>query len=104
MRLCPLHISGEERVELERRVRSKTIEARAAQRAGIILLAADGLSNRKIAELVGMHFNQVGIWRQRFETDRLAGLLDGDRPGRPPTDGHDAVFWLVKPRTQNPPH
>ena len=74
-----------------------------AQRARIILLAADGVSNRKIGELVGMHFNQVGIWRQRFEADRLAGLLDGDRPGRPPTYGHDDVLLLVKTVTEDPP-
>jgi len=103
MRLLPLQISDEERSELERRVRSNTIEARAAQRARIILLAADGVSNRKIAELVGMHFNQVGIWRQRFEVDRLAGLLDGDRPGRPSTYGHDDVLLLVKTVTEDPP-
>ena len=103
MRLRPLLITTEERGELERRVRSKTVEARVAQRARIILLAADGASNRKIAELVGMHFNQVGIWRQRFEADRLAGLLDGDRPGRPPTYGHDDVLLLVKTVTEDPP-
>src|SRR6266542_1482578 len=103
MRLRPLRITSEERIELERRVRSNTIEARAARRARIILLAADGVSNRKIAELVGMHFNQVGIWRQRFEADRLAGLLDGDRPGRPPTYGHDDVLLLVKTVIEDPP-
>src|SRR5215211_624447 len=103
MRLLPLQITNEERVELERRVRSKTVEARVAQRARIILLAADGASNRKIGELVGMHFNQVGVWRQRFEADRLAGLLDGDRPGRPPTYGHDDVLLLVKTVTEDPP-
>ena len=102
MRLGPLLITIEERGELERRVRSKTVEARVAQRARIILLAADGASNGKIAELVGMHFNQVGIWRQRFEADRLAGLLDGDRPGRPPTYGHDDVLLLVKTGHRGP--
>jgi transposase len=103
MRLSPLQITDEERIELERRVRSKTVEARVAQRARIILLAADGVSNRRIGELVGMHFNQIGVWRQRFEVDRLAGLLDGDRPGRPPTYGHDDVLLLVKTVTEDPP-
>jgi transposase len=98
-----LVVTAAERVELERRVRSNTVEARVAQRARIVLLAADGCSNRKIAELVGMHFNQVGIWRQRFEADRLAGLMDGDRPGRPPTYGHDDVLLLVKTVTEDPP-
>ena len=96
-------LTDEERVELERRVRSSTVEARVARRARIVLLAAEGLSNRKIGELVGMHYNQVGEWRSRFEADRLAGLLDGDRPGRPPIYDHDDVLLLVKTVTEDPP-
>ncbi len=103
MRLPPLEISDEDRAELERRVRSNTVEARAALRARIILLAADGVSNRAIAERVGMHHNQVGLWRQRFAADGLAGLLDGDRSGRPPVYGHDDVLLLVKTVTEEPP-
>jgi len=103
MRLPPLEITEDERVELERRVRSNTVEARVAKRARIVLLAAEGVSNRLIAERVGMHFNQVGVWRARFETDRLAGLLDGDRPGRPPIYSHDDVLLLVKTVTEEPP-
>jgi len=57
----------------------------------------------EIGELVGVHFNQIECWRQRFEADRLAGLLDGDRPGRPPTSGHDDVLLLVKTVTEDPP-
>lgn len=103
MRLLPLEITDEVRAELERRVRSNTAEARAGQRARIVLLAADGLSNRAIGERVGMHYNQVGLWRQRFAADGLAGLLDGDRPGRPPVYDHDDVLLLVKTVTENPP-
>lgn len=103
MRLLPLVISDEVRDDLERRVRSNTVEARAAQRARIVLLAAEGLSNRAIGERVGMHYNQVGLWRQRFAADGLAGLLDGDRPGRPPVYGHDDVLLLVKTVTETPP-
>lgn len=84
-------------------MRSSTVEARVSQRARIILLAADGVSNRAIAEMVGMHFNQVGLWRQRFAADGLAGLADGDRPGRPPVYGHDDVLLLVKTLTEDPP-
>jgi transposase len=98
-----LEISDEERTELERRVRSNTVEARVSKRARIVLLAAEGLSNRAIGERVGMHFNQVGEWRSRFTVDRLAGLLDGDRPGRPPTYDHDDVLLLVKTITEDPP-
>lgn len=84
-------------------MRLNTVQARVAQRARIILLAADGHSNRAIADRVGMHYNQVGEWRQRFVADGLAGLLDGDRPGRPPIYGHDDVLLLVKTVTEDPP-
>jgi transposase len=103
MRLPPLVISDDDRAELQRRVRSNTVESRAAQRARIILLAADGESNRAIGDRVGMHFNQVGIWRQRFAAEGLPGLADGDRPGRPPVYGHDDVLLLVKTVTEDPP-
>lgn len=103
MRLSPLVLDAGERAELERRVRARTSEARDAQRARIILLAAAGASNRSIGDTVGMHYNQVGVWRQRFETDRLAGLEDGERAGRPPVYGHDDVILLVKLVTTMPP-
>lgn len=92
MRLPPLVLDADVRVELERRVRARRSETRDAQRARIILLAADGRSNRAIGEVVGMHYNQVGVWRARFEADGLAGLDDGERSGRPPVYGHDDVI------------
>jgi putative transposase len=36
------------------------------QRATIILMAAGGTSNREIAVKVNLHYNQVGLWRNRF--------------------------------------
>jgi transposase len=48
-----------------------------------VLLAADGLPNRQIAPMVGMNEHTVAQWRRRFETERLAGLQDRKRPGRP---------------------
>jgi transposase len=92
-----------DRSHLEATVRSGTVEARAAQRSRIILLAADGWSNRDIAETVGMHYNQVGIWRKRYTEFGIAGLEDEERPGRPPVYGHDDVLLLVKLATEPPP-
>jgi transposase len=103
MRLPPLVLDDDERDELMRRVRAGTSEARGAQRARIVLLAADGASNRDIGDIVGMHYNQVGEWRKRFAADRLAGLVDGDRPGRPHVYGHDDVLLLVKLVTEPAP-
>lgn len=103
MRLPPLSVSDEDRVELESWVRSRTIDHRYAQRARLVLLAAAGESNRAIGTAVGMHYNQVAVWRRRFEEYGLAGLDDETRPGRPPVYDHDDVILLVKTVTEPPP-
>ena len=43
-----------------------------AQRARIVLLAAEGVENKNICERV----NTVGKWRRRFAERRMEGLLD----------------------------
>ncbi|MDE2106316.1 MAG: IS630 family transposase [Patescibacteria group bacterium] len=69
----------------------------------MILLMADGESNRTIGELVGLHYNQVGVWRKRYEEFGLAGLEDEERSGRPVVYDHDDVLLLVKLVTEDPP-
>ncbi len=81
----PLEITPEERAELERRARAHTSPVRVARRAQIILLAAEGLPNRQVARRVGIKESYVSLWRRRFATERLAGLDDRPRPGRPRT-------------------
>jgi transposase len=73
------------------------------QRARIVLLAADGWSNRAISARVGLHYNQVAVWRDRYQDEGLAGLVDTDRPGRPPVYDADDVILLVKTATETPP-
>src|ERR687897_805145 len=85
----PLAITDAERVELQRRVRAHTTPQRTAKRAWIVLLAADGLPNRQIAPMVGMNQHTVAHWRHRFQAERLAGLQDRKRPGRPLVYAHD---------------
>src|ERR1035437_10939132 len=103
MRLPPLKLRRVDRAELEARVRSNTIEARAPKRARMMLLMADGESNRAIGELVDLHYNQVGMWRPRYEEFGMAGLEDEERPGRPVIYDHDDVLLLVKLVTEDPP-
>src|SRR4249920_1526432 len=76
---------------------------RAAKRARIVLLAADGLPNRQIAPLVGMNQHTVAQWRRRFAAERLAGLQDRKRPGRPLVYDHDQRLRIVATVTQQPP-
>ena len=54
-------------------------------RAKIVLLAAVGLPNDAIATRVDLPRQIVSKWRKRFFEDRLDGLMDRPRHGRPPT-------------------
>lgn len=87
--VAAVELSVGERVELQRRARASTSQVRAARRAEVILLCADGIPLRQIAERVGMDQHQVGLWRRRFLADGLDGLNDRPRPGRPRRFGHD---------------
>jgi transposase len=52
-------------------------------RAKMILLAAQGLSNDEIAASLSTRREVVSQWRKRFFEQRLAGLEERARPGRP---------------------
>jgi transposase len=101
--LPPLTITDEERAELQRRVRAHTTPQRAAKRARIVLLAAEGVPNRQIGPLLSMNQHTVAHWRHRFEAERLAGLEDRPRSGRPLVYGHDQRLRIVATVTQQPP-
>jgi transposase len=60
-------------------------EHRMVERARIILLAHQGKTNQQIAEQLHTRTARVSKWRQRFGKDRMAGLSDAARPGKPAT-------------------
>ena len=72
-----------DRAELERLTRSATVSAGVAQRARIVLLAADGVANQVIAERVAVSRPTVNLWRSRYAQSGLAGLAAIRPPGRP---------------------
>jgi len=49
----------------------------------MILYAAEGVTNDQIAERLDTRREVVSLWRKRFFADRLAGLQEHARPGRP---------------------
>src|ERR1700741_2753622 len=64
----------------------KRVEARVAERARIILLAAQGLTNLEIGAALNVDRRVAARWRTRFLADGVEGLLkDATRPGRPRT-------------------
>jgi len=76
-------LTAEERKTLEALASSRTAPYRQVQRARLILLAAEGRTNTAIAKEVDLSRGMVIQWRQRFMRDRLAGLVDRPRSGRP---------------------
>ena len=81
---APLVLTDEDRVELARW--SKADPPWLAERARIVLACADlGSAVARVAAELGSTRMTVRKWRRRFAEDGLAGLIDHDRPGRPPT-------------------
>jgi hypothetical protein len=79
----PIKLSKEEALELNRRAAKYTLPYFQVQRAKMILFAADGLSNDEIAIRLDTRREIVSMWRKRFFEERLAGLDERSRPGRP---------------------
>ena len=61
----------------------RTDESRYDHRLHGVLLVAQGLSCREVARLLGDAPRTVAYWVRRFEEEGLAGLAEGERPGRP---------------------
>lgn len=84
-RLSPyvITLSAKERDILESRARKYTLPYFQVLRALIVLAAADGRSNDDIAAALSVGRDVVSAWRKRFFYDRLAGLEERPRSGRP---------------------
>ncbi len=80
-----------DRDELVRLTRSSSVRAGVAQRARIVLLAAEGLSNTVIAQRLGVSRPTVIGWRERYGAQGLAGLEDEPRSGRPRSIDHAGI-------------
>lgn len=98
-----LTLTDDERLELERRVRSRKIRAEDARRAQVILMLAAGESFTTITSTVGCYPDYVSRWKQRFEAERLAGLRAKYR-GQPATVRTPAMEARILAKTrQRPP-
>ena len=79
-----IELTDEERGVLESLARSYTLPYWQVMRAQMVLMAADGLRNDQIATRLRCGRDVVSQWRKRFFEQRLAGLEDRPRRGRPP--------------------
>jgi transposase len=84
-----------EREELTARSRRRKSLRADAQRAQIVLLAAEGLPNLAIARQIGVTRVTVALWRQRFASRGVEGLADEPRPGAPRRIGDEKITEVV---------
>jgi len=100
--------------------KSRSLPAGLVKRAKIIILASQGNSNQAVASKAGLHYNHVGVWRNRFlhalpslreieagtpdkpeEEIRLI-LSDRKRSGAPSTFTQEQIMKIIDPACQNP--
>jgi len=75
-------VSPGDREVLESWLRAPSLRAGVAQRARIVLLAADGVAVKDIVERVGVSKPTVIGWKKRYIAEGLGGLEDRPKPGR----------------------
>src|SRR4051812_48146228 len=90
-----LVLSDDERTTLLRWAQRAKSSQALALRCRIVLACGEGLSNVDVAVRVGVDRGTVGKWRSRFLAERLEGLLDEQRPGRPPSIALDRIEDVV---------
>jgi transposase len=98
-----IELSSEERERLEAWARRRKSAQALAARSRIVLLAADGLKNTEIAAELGIRRATAAMWRSRFAVDRLDGLLDEPRPGRPRTISDAQVEEVIVKTLESAP-
>ena len=88
-------LSAEERAELTRMARSRTLCAGRVKRAQLVLLAAEGREAGEIGGGLRLHARTARFWLKRFNAHGLAGLAESERPGRPPVYSADQVGAVI---------
>jgi transposase len=101
--IAPLVLSPDERAYLERQVRRHRAARSLSERCRVILRCADGLPSKSVASELGFHEHTVGKWRRRFLKDRIEGLLDEARRGRPRTIDDDQVAAVIERTLRSTP-
>jgi len=96
-------LSAGEQTYLERQVRRHRVARSLSERCRIILRCAKGVPSKVVAAELGVHEHTVGKWRRRFLKDRVEGLLDEARPGRPRTIDDDQIAAVIERTLRSTP-
>jgi transposase len=99
-----LVLSVDERAQLERWARRAKSSQVLALRSRIVLGCAEpGAVSKEVAARLGCSETTVGKWRRRFLAERLDGLVDEDRPGRPSSVSLDQVEDVIVATLESKP-
>lgn len=96
-------ISDSDRPILEAWTRRPKTARRLADRARIVMMAADGASNQQIAQSLSITRVTVGKWRNRFALQGVNGLHDDPRPGPPRTIDVDKFDEVISKTLESTP-
>jgi len=99
----PIELTDDERGALETWGRRTTTEQRMVQRARIVLEAAAGKTTKEVAALLQVRPATVSKWRTRFARDRVVGLADAPRPGKPTKYDESTERRILAQLDQPPP-
>jgi putative transposase len=91
-----LKLTSDEQTQLQSLAASRTLPHALVARARLVLWSSQGQSNSQIAGRLHWSKATVGKWRQRFVQQRLAGLYDELRPGRPRSIDDEQIAVLLK--------
>jgi len=97
-----VQVPDRDRAELLSWTRSASLRAGLAQRARVVLLAADGVGTAEIVRRVGLSKPAVIGWKRRYAAEGIAGLDDRAKSGRPPViDPVEVVLATLEPPPEN---
>jgi transposase len=96
-------LSAGEREQLESWARRGKSAQALAQRSRIVLAAAEGLKNTEISQRLSLDHTTVRKWRSRFAKERLDGMVDEPRPGRPRTISDAQVEEVIVKTLESTP-
>jgi putative transposase len=99
----PLNVTDLERDELLVLVRRPLTPRALADRCKVVLLDEQGLTYAQIGDKIDMREQTVLKWRNRFLTQRIAGLKDKPRPGAPRTITDERIAEVVRMTLEDKP-
>lgn len=99
----PVLLDDEQRMQLLTLSHSRSVPHGLVERAKIVLLAAEGLTNSDVAERLHLSKPCVGKWRQRYLDLGIQGLDEALRPGRPRTIADERVALVVRKTLKTKP-